>query len=211
LDAYGPAVPELFVTPLGVDPGWLDVKPPDPAQRQRLDLPADYFLFVGTREPRKDLPTLLAAYSRLRSERGAASVPTLLLVGPEGWGPGQVPTPGVVIHGYLATDQLRTVVAGARALIMPSRDEGFGLPALEGLAAGTPVIVSDVPALVEVTGGHAGVFGIGDVDALAGLLSAALDGADFVTRSAQGRAFAAGWTWQRCADRTLAAYRLALP
>lgn len=209
-DAYGPAVPDILVTPLGVDPNWLGSHPPDIDQRRRLDLPADYFLFVGTREPRKDLPTLLAAYARLRSERDRdEAMPALLLVGPDGWGPGQQPASGVVVHGYLATEQLRSVVAGARALIMPSRDEGFGLPALEGLAAGVPVIVSDVPALVEVTGGHAGVFGIGDVEALAELLSAAIDNPDSASDSDQRRVYASGWTWQRCAEATLAAYRLA--
>lgn len=213
LDAYGPAVPELIVTPLGVDPSWLEAQPPDPTQRRQLELPPDYFLFVGTREPRKDLATLLTAYARLRADRSShgseRSLPTLLLVGPAGWGPGQKPAPGVVIQGYLATDQLRTVVAGARALVMPSRDEGFGLPALEGLAAGVPVIVSEVPALVEVTGGQAGVFPIGDADALAALLSAAIEKDDPAADSDRRRAYAAGWTWQRCAERTVDAYRLA--
>src|SRR5664279_1820376 len=86
LDAYGPAVPELVVTPLGVDPGWLAVEPPDAGERVRLALPADYFLFVGTREPRKDLATLFAGYARLRSDwSGQGARPELLLVGPRGW------------------------------------------------------------------------------------------------------------------------------
>ena len=220
LDAYGPAVPEVVVTSLGVDPRWLQVETPDSEKRRLLGLPGDYFLFVGTREPRKDLATLLAAYAALRAQAPsvgardeAAPIPTLLLVGPDGWGPGQQPAPGVVVRGYLATDQLRTVVAGARALVMPSRDEGFGLPALEGLAAGVPVIVSDVPALIEATGGHADVFPAGDVDALAELLSAASAASAFDPAAPEERRlrreYAAGWTWQRCADATVAAYRIA--
>jgi len=212
-DAYGPRVSEVVVTPLGVDPGWLDAEPPGPDLRARLDLPADYFLFVGTREPRKDLATLLAAYARLRAERPGAELPALLLVGPEGWGPGQQPAPGVQVRGYLPTEDLRAVVAGARALVMPSRDEGFGLPALEGLAAGVAVIVSNVPALVEVTAGHAPVFPIGDAAALAGLLADAADLPLDQPREAQARrdrrAHASGWTWERCAEGTVSAYRLA--
>jgi len=212
-DAYGPAVPELVVTPLGVEPGWLDAAPAGPELRARLDLPADYFLFVGTREPRKDLATLLAAYAQLRADRPGEKVPALLLVGPEGWGPGQESELGVQVRDYAPTEDLQAVVAGARALVMPSRDEGFGLPALEGLAAGVAVIVSSVPALVEVTGGHAPVFPIGDAAALAGLLADAaavqLDGPQESQARRERRAYAAGWTWQRCADATVGAYRRA--
>ncbi len=220
-DTYGPSLPDIVVTPLGVDPEWLDVAPPDAGQRKRLRLPGSYFLFVGTREPRKDLGTLLAAYAALRADRGAAarSLPGLLLVGPDGWGPDQQPSPGVEIHGYAAGEDLRLIVAGARALVMPSRDEGFGLPALEGLAAGTAVIVSDVPAMVEVTGGRATVFPIGDVAALAAALDLHAPAQAPLASDQQSseqarigrREYAAAWTWRRCADRTMAAYRLARP
>jgi len=215
LDAYGPAVSELLVTPLGVDPEWLQVERPDQHTRQRLGLPEDYFLFVGTREPRKDLATLLAAYAQFRAQAAPSEPepPSLLLVGPDGWGPGREPAPGVQIMQYAPTEQLRSVVAGARALIMPSRDEGFGLPALEGLAAGVAVIVSDVPALVEVTGGHAAVFRIGDVAGLAEALLAAAqpdaDGPAALRAKEIRRSYAAQWTWQRCAEQTAKAYRIA--
>ena len=210
-EAYGPGAPEIVVTPLGVDPAWLSVVAPSSAVRTGLGLPDDYFLFVGTREPRKDLATLLAAYAVFRSASRGGPLPDLLLVGPSGWGPGQEPAAGVVIRDYAPTEELRTIVAGARAVVMPSRDEGFGLPALEGLAAGVPVIVSSVPALVEVTGGHAPVFPIGDVDALAGLLQAAASGDDSSRASAgvRGREYAARWTWERCAEATVGAYRIA--
>lgn len=208
-EAYPDIVPEIVPTPLGVQRSWLRAAPPSDADRRRLNLPRDYFLFVGTREPRKDLPTLVAAYRALRESTGP-DAPTLLLVGPAGWGPELVGAPGVQVHDYAAAGDLETIVAGARALVMPSRDEGFGLPALEALAAGTEVIVSDIPALREVTGDHAfAVFPVGDTDALAGALAAVLDGPDDPARRAANREYAATWTWQRCAAETVRAYRIA--
>jgi glycosyltransferase involved in cell wall biosynthesis len=135
-------------------------------------------------------------------------------VGPQGWGDEQAPTAGVRLLDYAAPKALRSIVAGARALVMPSRDEGFGLPVLEGLAVGTAVIVSTVPALLEVAGGHAAVFEIGDVDGLAAALhGAALPVDDVVEQQVrkQRREYAAGWTWQRCAEATMGAYRIAAP
>ena len=219
-EAYGPACPEIIVTPLGVDPQWLVAAAPSGAERKRLGLPGEYFLFVGTREPRKDLATLLAAYRVFRSQWRSADrePPSLLLVGPAGWGAAEQPDAGVTIRDYAPTEELQTIVAGALALVMPSRDEGFGLPALEGLAAGVPVIVSDVPALVEVTGGQAAVFPIGDAEALAAeLLAVAVGGPGPGPGICPGldqaglkrRAYAAGWTWDRCAEATMAAYRIA--
>jgi glycosyltransferase involved in cell wall biosynthesis len=93
---------------------------------------------------------------------------------------------------------------------MPSRDEGFGLPALEALATGTAVIVSDIPALREVTGDQAAaVFPVGDAAALAGALHDALRADDGPDLRARRRAYAAQWTWDRCAERTVQAYRIA--
>ncbi len=208
-EAYGAMVPEVVVTPLGVDPLWLASSVPSPVERARLGVPERYLLFVGTREPRKDLATLLAAYRLLRESVGA-DAPTLLLVGPPGWGPGLAQAPGVRVRGYAPVDDLAAIVAGARALVMPSRDEGFGLPALEALAAGTAVVVSDIPALREVTGDHAAaVFPVGDVEALAQALHKALDADDDPDLRAARRGYAAGWTWDRCAERTMHAYRIA--
>jgi glycosyltransferase involved in cell wall biosynthesis len=208
-EAYGAMVPQVVVTPLGVDPLWVATAPPAPADRSRLGLPEDYFLFVGTREPRKDLNTLVAGYALLRGSAGP-DAPTLLLVGPSGWGPELARAPGVRMLDYAPVRDLAMIVAGARALVMPSRDEGFGLPALEALATGTAVIVSDIPALREVTGDQAtAVFPVGDAAALAQALADTLAAEDGVDVRAARRAYAAGWTWDRCAERTMHAYRIA--
>ena len=203
----------VVVTPHGVTPDWLTATAPTDEQRSQLGLPSEHFVFVGTREPRKGLDTLVAAYGLARSRD--ADLPDLVLVGPAGWGdiPGlqDGPPPGVRIRPYAQQRELQSLVAGARAVVMPSRYEGFGLPALEALATGTAVIVSTDPALLEVTGGLAESFPIGDVEALAERLrEAARDGRNNDASERQRRRhWAGGWTWDASAEAAVTAYRLA--
>ena len=194
-DAYAPAVPVLAV-PHGVDPAWSAAVPPDDALRARLRLPSSYVLFVGTLEPRKDVRTLVAAHALV------PGAPPLVLVGPPGWGEA-LDVRGALTPGYLDDDALRPVVAGAAALVLPSRDEGFGLPVLEAMAAGTPVVASDLPVLREVGGDLARYAPVGDVEAFAAALRAVLDEpGDAGAR----RAHAATFTWARSVEGHRAAY-----
>lgn len=198
-EAYAPTAPVLAV-PHGVDAAWGRAQPPDAALRSRLGLPASYVLFVGTLEPRKDLATLLAAHRLL------PDAPPLVLVGPPGWGE-RVDVTGCLTPGYLDDDDLRPVVAGAAALVLPSRDEGFGLPVLEALAAGTPVVASDLPVLREVGGAHAAYAAAGDAEAFAEALRAVLDRPG---EPGPRQAHAAAFTWARTAALHREAYALAL-
>src|SRR3979409_326039 len=117
----------------------------------------------------------------------------------------------VIRTGSLSDVDLGSVVAGAAALALPSRDEGFGLPVLEALACSVPVVCSDIPALREVAGGHARHVPVGDVDALGAALEAALGDPPGAAVLAARRAHAAEFTWRRCAELTVAAYRRASP
>jgi glycosyltransferase involved in cell wall biosynthesis len=196
-------------TPLGVDPAWLSVERPTADWLRRRGLPERYLLFVGTVEPRKDLPTLLAAYRMLRADH--RDCPPLVLAGPSGWGPaldlaGLTPA-DVVQIGYLEEAVLRPVVAGATALCFPSLYEGFGLPPLEALAAGTPVVATDIPTTREVCGDLAQLAPPRDADAFAGAILAALS---TPPDPAVGRMHAAGFTWARTAGLTRQAYERAL-
>lgn len=193
----------IVVTPLGVDSAWSSTGPPSPALRATLGLPPHYLLFVGTAQPRKGLDILLDAHA---SQRDLAP---LVLAGPAGWGPTLITSSRVHTVGYLDEADLRSVVAGAAALALPSRDEGFGLPVLEAMAAGVPVVCSDLPALREVAGGLATLVPPGDPAALATAL-ASVDGAGRDPVGAAARqAHAAHYTWQACAQATVHAYRKA--
>jgi glycosyltransferase involved in cell wall biosynthesis len=206
---YPVGTPPVFVAPNGVDAGWADASPATEEDLRRLGLPSEYFLFTGNLEPRKGLGLLLAAHEE--ASRSDRSVPPLVLCGPAGWGDrwqGRVPDPErVVLAGYLTDDDLRRVVARARAICMPSQYEGFGLPVLEGLAAGRTVLASDIAAHREIAGGLA-VLLSPDVDAWAHALTT-VDDSDPPDRRAARRAHTADFTWARSAGVHLLAYHRA--
>src|SRR6266536_1899183 len=181
----------VVVTPLGVDESWLAAEPPPAGWLADRGLPERYLLFVGSLGPRKGLPALLAGYRELRA--ADSGVPPLVLAGPPGEGPA-----------------LRAVVAGAACLAFPSVYEGFGLPPLEALACGTPVVASDLPVTREVLDGQAALVPAGDAAALAAALAGALAGDGGPAARAARRAHAAAFTWTRCAEATRAAYRAAV-
>ncbi|MCA1188850.1 glycosyltransferase family 4 protein [Saccharopolyspora sp. 6T] len=192
-ERFGLPRQDVVVTPLGVDPEWFDAVPPG-AELHRLGMPDEYFAFVGAEGPRKGVEVLLRAHDR--------RLPPLVLAGP-----GEARQTGKVLRtGYLPEPELRSVVAGARALVLPSRDEGFGLPALEALACGVPVICSDLPVLREVTGGLAEFVPHGDAAALRAALQRAAAAAPDPAAVAARRAHAARFTWRGCAAATLHAY-----
>lgn len=198
-ERLGVAPDKIVVTPLGVDPAWFAAQPPSEALRSRLHLPREYLLFVGAGGPRKGLEPLLTAHA------SRPELPPLVLAGPHRSG-----VDGRVLRtGYLGEPDLRAIVAGAAALVLPSRDEGFGLPVLEALACHVPVVCSDVPALREVAGGHATHVPFGDTEGLADALTVAVETTPDPVAQAARRAHAAEFTWRRTAEKTVEAYRRA--
>jgi glycosyltransferase involved in cell wall biosynthesis len=208
----------VTVAPHGVDherfrPGTGDAD--DRARLGALGIRPPYVAFAGTLEPRKDLPTLIAAFARI-----AGSRPDLRLViaGRDGWGATAVrdaaaasgATTAIQRTGWLPGPVLPAFFRQAAAVAYPSLEEGFGLPALEALACGAPLLTTTGSAMEEVVGDAALLVAPRDVDALARDLGRVLDDDALTARlRAAGPVQAAPFTWEASVERHLAAYRVA--
>jgi glycosyltransferase involved in cell wall biosynthesis len=173
----------------------------------------DYILFVSTVEPRKNLPTLLQAYRKLRD--GYKHEEKLVLAGAPGWLAEEVFATldelelGDEVHflGRVPSEALLYLYNAARLLVHPSFYEGFGLPPLEAMTCGIPVIVSNVSSLPEVVGDAAILIDPNDVDELIVALHRVLtDEAYRECMTTKGLKRAAKFSWQRAAKETLAVY-----
>lgn len=173
--------------------------------------PGSYALMIGTAEPRKGFDVALEAWAG-----SAAPSAPLVIVGPTGWGGVELThetearglgDDRVRLMGRLADEDLATVLASAGVLLAPSRAEGFGLPVLEAMSVGTPVVVSDAPALVEVAGGAGAVVPIGDAEALAAAARTMLEDPHTSEQARlAGRARSLEFSWESAATRLWAIY-----
>jgi glycosyltransferase involved in cell wall biosynthesis len=179
--------------------------------RSRYGLRRPYVLTVGTLEPRKNLPLLLRAFDRLLARTGTAAAELdLVTVGAKGWRDRELRAElGLRLAsgrahflGYVDEEDLVALYGGATAMAYPSHFEGFGLPVVEAMACGTPVVATDVDALREVSGGAAILVPPGDDAALAEKLAELAT--DPVARAAareRGLARAATFSWRTAAER----------
>jgi glycosyltransferase involved in cell wall biosynthesis len=184
--------------------------------RARYGLPEHYLLFVGTIEPRKNLTRLLAAFETIHAEGHSEG---LVIVGRRGWLCGDFfealeRSPvrrAVILPGYVADTDLPALYAGAQALALPSLYEGFGLPVVEAMACGTPVVCSNTSALDEIAGDASVAVDPHDVDSIvAGLDRVLTDSVLSNTLVAKGIERAASFSWPRVAAETQAAYNAVL-
>lgn len=203
---------------LSVDRARIHVVPPGAPTWQMLGKAPNrpisgYVLFLGTLEPRKNVGTLLDAWIRVVAALPAR--PHLVLAGratpqSERWLARlkDAPFAGTVEHrGYVTEDAREALYAGARALVLPSLDEGFGLPVLEAMAAGVPVIASRRGAIPEVSSGAAELVEPTDVDGLAAALVRVLTDDSYATALAlRGLERARDFTWERSAAALSAVY-----
>jgi glycosyltransferase involved in cell wall biosynthesis len=195
----------------------LGIDPPPARNDEEIDaavaatgVARPYVLTVGAVEPRKDLPTMVAAVDRVRA-RGASDL-ELVMVGPPGWGRVDgIDRPFVRRLGEQPWPTVDALIRRASACCITSRYEGFGLPALEAISRGAPLAAASGSSVEEVVGDAGLLFRPGDAEACADALSRLLDDnelrADLVAR---GRARAAELTWHQCAMAHAAAYTRAV-
>ena len=186
------------------------------AVKAKYDITGDYILFVGTLQPRKNLIRLIEAFSNLQPPTSNLQPPIsniqLLIAGKSGWlyekifrRVEELGLEGTVLFpGYIAAEDLPALLSGARLFVFPSLYEGFGLPVLEALACGTPVVCSNASSLPEVAGDAALLVDPLDVEGLAAALERVLRDeelrAELIERGfEQVRKF----SWERCARETL--------
>lgn len=219
LELLGLPPDRVHAVPLGCDPRFT---PGERAEAREVvarafGIDAPFVLHVGTIEPRKNLDRLIAAFGRARD---AERLPhRLVLAGAPGWGIAPVQAAiarerlGAVVQltGAVSADQLLALYRAADLFVFPSRYEGFGLPALEAMACGAPVVAASTGALPEVVGEAALSVDPRDTDALAAAIARALTDADLRARlRVAGPERAARFSWERCAAETLAVYEEAL-
>ena len=177
----------------------------------------EYFLAVGTLEPRKNLATVVAAFASLPQPLRARM--PLVVAGMSGWGRDRLPASfarlvdagEARLAGYVPQADLPSLYSGARLFIYPSLYEGFGLPPLEAMACGAPVIASRAASLPEVVGDAGVLVEPRDQAAIAAAMARSLEDAAWCAGLRQrGLRQAATFTWQRCAEQTLRLYREAL-
>jgi glycosyltransferase involved in cell wall biosynthesis len=210
IEALGIDAHRVVTAPLGVserfrpqpDPAWL---------RDRLEIEGRYVLCVGTMEPRKNLATSLRAFESILAREPDVD---LVVVGPPGWRNREFEqllsrAPGRVhVTGYVAEEELVCLYSGASCFSYPSLGEGFGLPVLEAMACGAPVLTSDRSSLPEVAGDAAVLVDPEDAAAVADGMLRILSSpqlADDLGRRRRERA--AGFSWERCAEITSGVYR----
>lgn len=207
---------KIRVVPLAAGPEFRPVEDPerraDILRRIGMTLPR-YILFSGTLEPRKNVPVLLRAYLGLRREIRDAG---LVLAGMPGWRSGDVTefirenglSDVVRMTGYVTPEDLAALYSGASAYVLPSLYEGFGLPPLEAMACGCPVIVSTGGSLPEVVGDAAVTLPPEDVEGYRREIARVLS-EPVLAEEMRRKGFlrAASYSWKRTAEDTLAAYR----
>jgi len=203
----------VAVVLLGVDDALRPADAPEIKRvRVKYGLPERFYLYLGTIEPRKNLPRLIEAFDAIAGKTDAG----LVIAGREGWKADATRRAfaeaahrdRVKFPGFVPADDMAAVMSAAVAFVWPSLWEGFGLPPLEAMACGTPVVTSKTSSLPEVTGDAALLVDPANVDEIAAtMLRVSEDVALRARLREAGLARARTLTWRRTAEQTAAVYR----
>lgn len=211
IETYGVSPDRISIVPPSVDHSvyYPRKKLEISASRKKYKLPKEYFLFVGTLEPRKNLVGLLDAYASLPvSIRNRYP---LVLVGGRGWADDEIQNRlaqykdlPIIRPGYVHDDDMPAVMSGARALLWPTYYEGFGMPPLESMACGTPVLTSNTTSLPEVVGESALTVNPFDIsDITRGIYKIATDNSLHEQLRSSGIRRANSFSWNESAKKML--------
>jgi len=218
IDTYGIAPERVTTIPIAAPAHFRPVTDEGEIQRVRLryKIAGDYILSVGSIQPRKNLTRLVAAYARLRRERAEGKLPRLVIVGKQAWlydetlraikeqGVGDL----TVLTGYVPDADLPALYSGAVCFVYPSYFEGFGLPPLEAMQCGAPVIAGNRTSLPEVVGEAGLLVDPFDEAAIAAAIACLIDDSDLRAElRVKGLERARAFDWQETARRTLSVYR----
>ncbi|HEY5884873.1 MAG TPA: glycosyltransferase family 1 protein [Pyrinomonadaceae bacterium] len=182
--------------------------------RRRLKIEDEFILFVGTIEPRKNLPTLVRAFEEILTTTSLR--PQLVIAGGEGWlmeeflslAGGAHIRDRLRLTGYIHDEDLRALYSSCRVFVYPSLYEGFGLPPLEAMACGAPVVTSRIPSIVETVGDAASLVDPRNAKELsASIVELLTDENKRRSYSTAGLTRAAGFSWEQTARATLDIYQ----
>jgi glycosyltransferase involved in cell wall biosynthesis len=217
VETYGVAPARVSVVPLAAAPRFAPFADAKELQRVRdvYGIAGDYILAVGSIQPRKNLARLIKAYSDLRRRRGQDKLPKLVVAGKRAWLFGETlraveecgVADAVIFTGYAPEDDLPALYCGALCFVYPSYFEGFGLPPLEAMRCGTPVVAGERTSLPEVVGDAGLLVNPFDTESIADALARLID--DETLRALlreRGLARATQFDWRETARLTLEVY-----
>jgi len=217
IETYGIAGPTIEVIPIAASPKFKPVRDDKELQRVRhtYRITSDYILSVGSIQPRKNLVRLVRSYTLLRDKLGADKLPKLVFVGKRAWLYDETLRAledaslgdSVILTGYVPESDLPALYSGATCFVYPSIFEGFGLPPLEAMQCGTPVIIGNRTSLPEVVGDAALAVDPFDVHAIAGAIEQILNKPALRDElRVRGLERAKMFDWHETARRTLRVY-----
>jgi glycosyltransferase involved in cell wall biosynthesis len=220
INTYGISPDKVTAIPLAAPAHFAPVTDDREFQRvrQTYGIQSDYILSVGSIQPRKNLNRLIAAYSSLRRARPEGKLPQIVLVGKCAWLYDETLrtikelglSNSVVLTGYVPETDLPALYSGALCFVYPSYFEGFGLPPLEAMKCGTPVIVGNKTSLPEVVGEAGVLVDPFDVDDIASAIASVIGDSNFRSQlRAKGLERSRLFDWRETARQTLAIYRKA--
>jgi glycosyltransferase involved in cell wall biosynthesis len=220
VNTYQVSPHKISVIPLAAGDHFRPISSEEELQRvrQTYGIEGEYMLSVGAIQPRKNLGRLVAAYSHLRGAKPEGKLPKLVLAGKCAWLYDETLraikelelSNSIILTGYVPESDLPALYSGALCFIYPSYFEGFGLPPLEAMQCGVPVIVGDRTSLPEVVGDAAVLVDPFDVNALAAAIEKVVSDSDLRAKlSVQGLARAKLFEWRETARQTLAVYQKA--